>query len=105
MLAMAHTTVPPLATALNRVPAVQLNYDRAGRGEPLVLIHGIGSRWQVWELERACRRVSVDRLVYVGALVPFFVSHQQPAHIGAVARSGSARNSEIAVGEVANLAS
>jgi pimeloyl-ACP methyl ester carboxylesterase len=28
---------------------VQLNYDRAGRGEPLVLIHGIGSRRQVWE--------------------------------------------------------
>src|SRR5450755_1844870 len=46
---MAHTTVPPLATALNRVPAVQLSYDRAGRGEPLVLIHGIGSRRQVWE--------------------------------------------------------
>src|SRR5450755_4537940 len=46
---MAHSTVPPLATALNRVPAVQLSYDRAGRGEPLVLIHGIGSRRQVWE--------------------------------------------------------
>ena len=26
-----------------------LNHHRAGRGEPLVLIHGIGSRWQAWE--------------------------------------------------------
>jgi pimeloyl-ACP methyl ester carboxylesterase len=33
---------------------VQLNYHRSGHGEPLVLIHGIGSRWQMWEpvLER-----------------------------------------------------
>jgi pimeloyl-ACP methyl ester carboxylesterase len=28
---------------------VQLNHRRAGSGEPLVLIHGIGSRWQMWE--------------------------------------------------------
>lgn len=26
-----------------------LNHHRVGRGEPLVLVHGIGSRWQVWE--------------------------------------------------------
>src|SRR5690242_15343020 len=25
-----------------------LSYHRAGAGPPLVLIHGIGSRWQVW---------------------------------------------------------
>jgi len=25
-----------------------LNYVRKGRGEPLVLIHGIGSHWQMW---------------------------------------------------------
>ncbi len=33
---------------------MRLNHHRAGSGEPLVLIHGIGSRWQVWEpvLER-----------------------------------------------------
>lgn len=28
---------------------MELNYYRAGAGEPLLLIHGIGSRWQVWE--------------------------------------------------------
>lgn len=26
-----------------------INYERRGSGEPLVLVHGIGSRWQVWE--------------------------------------------------------
>lgn len=26
-----------------------LNHHRAGTGAPLVLIHGVGSRWQVWE--------------------------------------------------------
>jgi pimeloyl-ACP methyl ester carboxylesterase len=28
---------------------VELNHHRGGTGEPLVLIHGIGSRWQMWE--------------------------------------------------------
>jgi pimeloyl-ACP methyl ester carboxylesterase len=28
--------------------AVDINYVRRGSGEPLVLIHGIGSRWQMW---------------------------------------------------------
>ncbi len=28
---------------------MELNYHRAGAGEPLVLLHGIGSRWQIWE--------------------------------------------------------
>ena len=27
---------------------MRLNHHRAGAGEPLVLIHGIGSRWQIW---------------------------------------------------------
>jgi pimeloyl-ACP methyl ester carboxylesterase len=26
-----------------------LEHHREGRGEPLVLVHGVGSRWQVWE--------------------------------------------------------
>jgi pimeloyl-ACP methyl ester carboxylesterase len=28
---------------------VQLNHHRSGTGPPLLLIHGIGSRWQMWE--------------------------------------------------------
>jgi len=28
---------------------MSLNHYRRGDGEPLVLIHGIGSRWQIWE--------------------------------------------------------
>ena len=28
---------------------MSLNHYRRGHGEPLVLIHGIGSRWQMWE--------------------------------------------------------
>jgi pimeloyl-ACP methyl ester carboxylesterase len=35
---------------------VRLNHYRNGHGEPLVLIHGIGSRWQIWE-------PVIDRLV------------------------------------------
>jgi pimeloyl-ACP methyl ester carboxylesterase len=27
---------------------MRLNYERRGSGEPLVLIHGIGHRWQAW---------------------------------------------------------
>lgn len=28
---------------------MELNHHRAGTGEPLLLIHGIGSRWQMWQ--------------------------------------------------------
>ena len=28
---------------------MDLNHHRVGSGQPLVLIHGIGSRWQIWE--------------------------------------------------------
>lgn len=27
---------------------MRLNYYRAGQGSPLILVHGIGSRWQMW---------------------------------------------------------
>lgn len=44
---------PPLSdldkVIRDRLPRVELTYDRRGDGEPLVLVHGIGSRWQVWE--------------------------------------------------------
>lgn len=33
---------------MTTVPA-ELSFNRRGRGEPLLLIHGIGHRWQAWE--------------------------------------------------------
>jgi pimeloyl-ACP methyl ester carboxylesterase len=44
---------------------VQLNHYRAGSGEPLVLIHGVGSQWQVWKpvlpaLERERDVIALD---------------------------------------------
>ena len=44
---------------------MELNYHRAGSGEPLLLLHGIGSRWQVWQpvladLETAREVIAVD---------------------------------------------
>lgn len=36
------------ATGAGSVRRVSLAYDRRGAGEPLVLLHGIGSRWQIW---------------------------------------------------------
>jgi pimeloyl-ACP methyl ester carboxylesterase len=45
--------------------ALTLNYHRVGVGEPLLLIHGIGSRWQVWdpvldELSRSRDVIAID---------------------------------------------
>jgi pimeloyl-ACP methyl ester carboxylesterase len=42
-----------------------LNHRRSGAGEPLVLIHGIGSQWQMWEpvrplLERERDVIAID---------------------------------------------
>lgn len=41
-----------------------LPHHRQGRGEPLVLVHGIGSRWQVWRpiLDRVAERREVIAL-------------------------------------------
>ncbi len=44
---------------------MRLNYHRGGSGEPLVLIHGIGSQWRMWEpllarLEREREVVALD---------------------------------------------
>ncbi len=38
---------------------MRLNHHRSGTGAPLVLIHGIGSRWQIWEPILA--RVAAER--------------------------------------------
>jgi pimeloyl-ACP methyl ester carboxylesterase len=44
--------------------AVELTHHRRGSGPPLVLVHGIGSRWQIWEpiLDRLAERHDVIAL-------------------------------------------
>jgi pimeloyl-ACP methyl ester carboxylesterase len=37
-----------MLAAGSRIAGVALEHFRGGRGEPLVLIHGIGCHWQVW---------------------------------------------------------
>lgn len=43
---------------------MKLNHHRVGSGEPLVLIHGIGSEWGIWEplIERLAREFDVIAL-------------------------------------------
>jgi pimeloyl-ACP methyl ester carboxylesterase len=55
---------------------VALNYHRAGSGPPLVLIHGIGSRWQVWE--PVLERVAAERDVVAIDLPGFGASPMPP---------------------------
>ena len=54
-----------------------LNHYRAGHGEPLVLIHGLGSRWQMWE--PVIDRLVADRDVIALDLPGFGASPMPPA--------------------------
>jgi pimeloyl-ACP methyl ester carboxylesterase len=54
---------------------VRLNFYRNGTGEPLVLIHGIGSRWQMWEpvLDRLVGHrdvIALDLPGFAGSAMP-----------------------------------
>jgi pimeloyl-ACP methyl ester carboxylesterase len=60
----------------NRVCLVDLNHHRGGSGPTLVLIHGIGSRWQVWE--PVLRRVASERDVIALDLPGFGASPMPP---------------------------
>jgi pimeloyl-ACP methyl ester carboxylesterase len=55
---------------------VQLNHHRAGAGEPLVLIHGIGSRWQIWN--PVLDRLEAEREVVALDLPGFGASPMPP---------------------------
>ena len=56
---------------------MDLNHHRVGSGPPLVLIHGIGSRWQVWE--PVLRRLCPERDV-IALDLPGFGASPMPAH-------------------------
>ncbi|MBV9001200.1 MAG: alpha/beta fold hydrolase [Solirubrobacterales bacterium] len=62
---------------LHIVVRVQLSYDRFGRGEPLVLIPGIGSRRQVWA--PVLDRLTAQREVVALDLPGFGDAPVQPA--------------------------
>jgi pimeloyl-ACP methyl ester carboxylesterase len=70
---------------------VQLHHYRAGSGEPLVLIHGVGSQWQVWKpvlaaLERERDVIAVDLPGFGGSpTLPIGVVPTAAALAGAVA--------------------
>jgi pimeloyl-ACP methyl ester carboxylesterase len=55
---------------------VQLNHHREGSGPPLVLIHGIGSRWQMWE--PVLKRLAAERDVVALDLPGFGASPMPP---------------------------
>jgi pimeloyl-ACP methyl ester carboxylesterase len=55
---------------------VELNHHRVGTGPPLVLIHGIGSRWQIWE--PVMRELASERDVIALDLPGFGASPMPP---------------------------
>jgi pimeloyl-ACP methyl ester carboxylesterase len=61
--------------------AMKLVHDRRGAGPPLVLVHGIGSRWQAWE--PVLDRLAAEREVIVLDLPGFGASPPLPPGIPA----------------------
>lgn len=56
-------------------PRPSLNYERRGAGEPLVLLHGIGHRWQAWQpvldlLARDHEVIAIDLPGFGGSPAP-----------------------------------
>jgi pimeloyl-ACP methyl ester carboxylesterase len=70
---------------------MELSHHRAGSGEPVVLIHGVGSQWQVWEpvIERVARErevIAMDMPGFGGSpTLPIGVPPTVSALAGAVA--------------------
>jgi pimeloyl-ACP methyl ester carboxylesterase len=55
---------------------MELNYHREGSGDPLVLIHGIGSRWEIWKPQ--LERLASEREVFAIDLPGFGASPRPP---------------------------
>ncbi len=64
---------------------MQLNYHRTGRGEPLVVMHGIGMRWQAFS--PVLPRLAAERDVIAVDLPGFGASPMPPAGTAAGAQS------------------
>src|SRR5436190_24398607 len=60
---------------------MELNHFRGGQGEPLVLVHGIGSRWRMWK--PVLDRVTAQREVIALDLPGFGASWMPPNGIPA----------------------
>ena len=79
------------AQAVRSIDSVQLNHHRAGSGAPVVLIHGVGSQWQVWKpvlpaLERERDVIALDLPGFGGSpSLPVGVVPNAPALTEAVA--------------------
>jgi pimeloyl-ACP methyl ester carboxylesterase len=64
---------------------VQLNYHRTGRGQPLLLMHGIGMRWQAFS--PVLPRIAAERDVIAVDLPGFGASPMPPRGTAAGAQS------------------
>jgi pimeloyl-ACP methyl ester carboxylesterase len=66
-------------------PTIDVNYERRGTGSPLVLVHGIGHRWQAWNpvLDRLAEQHDVIAIDLPGfgrsAPMPDGLAHDLPA--------------------------
>lgn len=70
---------------------MELNHHRGGTGDPLVLIHGVGSQWQMWapvldRLERERDVIAIDLAGHGGSPpLPAGIVPSAPAHARIVA--------------------
>ena len=68
-----------------------LSHHRVGEGEPLLLVHGIGSQWQVWEpvlplLEREREVIAIDLPGFGESDKPITAAYDAPYFSRAVGR-------------------
>jgi pimeloyl-ACP methyl ester carboxylesterase len=88
MLAISYKRIRHFGEPQVRVYAsagMELNYHRVGSGEPLLLMHGIGMRWQYWEPQLP--RLAAERDVIAVDLPGFGDSPMPPPGTPAGPRS------------------